>query len=93
MLKEASQFYKFKSELKYLDNWIQEQIDKIKIDGVGKNLSECENLLKETEEFARHLIAKEERVKQFGNLSQEIINQNPVTTKVITKHPVGKISK
>lgn len=82
MLQDALNFYRFKSELKYLDKWIQNQIDKIKIDGVGEDLQECEAMLKSTEELARHMVLKEERVASFGRLSKEIMKQNPAISKV-----------
>lgn len=82
MLQDALKFYRFKSELKYLDKWIQNQIDKIKIDGVGEDLQECETMLKSTEELARHMVLKEERVASFGRLSKEIMKQNPAISKV-----------
>lgn len=86
MLQDALKFYRFKSELKYLDKWIQNQIDKIKIDGVGEDLQECETMLKSTEELARHMVLKEERVASFGRLSKEIMKQNPAISKQLVKN-------
>lgn len=82
MLESSVSFYTFKDELSFLDQWIQEQIAHIKTDGVGSNATECKHLIKETEDFAKNLIAKEDRVGNFGRLSQEIIERHPASAKV-----------
>jgi len=81
-LTNTYQFFQFKSELSLLDNWIQEQIALIKTSGIGSTLEECDILMKETEAFARDLVAREERVQAFGILSQEIMQRNLYSAKV-----------
>ena len=62
------------AESAYLDKWIQKQIDLICTDGIGQNLHECKELLKDAESLARNLIGKEERITAFGELCQEIMS-------------------
>lgn len=81
-LESSVRFYRFKSELLFLDQWIQEQIAHIKTDGIGNCTVDCRALLKETEDFAKNLIAKEERIANFGILSQEITERHPASAKV-----------
>ena len=82
VLSDAIEYYQFKSEYKYLDGWIQEQIEHIKTDGIGESIEECETLLKESEDFARQLIVKEDRITAFGQLSERIIHGNVTASKV-----------
>ena len=50
--------------------------------GIGNTTVECEQLIRETESFARNLMAREERVAQFGVLSQDMVNSHPLSAKV-----------
>ena len=81
-LTNTYQFFQFKSELALLDHWIQEQIALIKTSGIGGTTEECEIIMKETEAFARDLVAREERVQAFGVLSQELMQRHPYSAKV-----------
>ena len=82
-IERSLQFYRFKSELTFLDHWIQEQIACIKTDGTGDDIVTCQQLIKETEDFAKNLMAKEQRVANFGVLSQQIVERHPSSAKVL----------
>lgn len=75
-------FFQFKSELSFLDAWIQSQIGHISTDGIGTTTGECDQLVRETESFARNLMSKEDRVEEFGVLSQELMELHPGSAKV-----------
>ena len=81
-LVSTNKFFQFKSELSFLDAWIQSQIDHIKTDGIGSSAVECDQLMRETESFARELMSREDRVTAFGLLSQELTELHPTSSKV-----------
>ena len=74
-LVEAIKLYHFLREADELETWMKENEDTANSEDYGNDLEHVEFLLKKFEDFARDLLASEERVTMLNHIAQALLDE------------------